>query len=225
MKRDRRSRKTQPESRFQRLLNKPWLFAGAAFGLDLAMLVTGIVLSRMTFEPDYTVTDNIVSRSEPLAFFGVTAAVVLGMICVLTAFIIAGAVRKKRGSVQLAGAVGLLLVSLAMVGSSAYMTMGFPPERVNSYSYSDESYQLIIEESRYSSGKNSVSLYLAKQGEGDDRPALRLATTELKELSTEAERYTVNWVSGDDLMIGFEDAGNYRTLQIKADKSRLDSME
>ncbi len=223
MKRQKKSGKTQPESRFQRLLKKPWLFAGAALGLDLAMLAAGIVLSRMTFEPDYTATDDLISRSEPLGFFGVTAAVVLGIICVLTALIIAGAVRKKRGGAQLAGAVGLIVVSLAMLGSSAYMTLGLPPERVNSYSYSDESYQLIIEEDRYSSGNNAVSLYLAKQGDGS-RPALRIASTGLSELSEEAERYTVNWVSADELMIGFEDAGSYRTLQIKTDKARLDNM-
>lgn len=224
MDRRKKSSKTQPESRFQRLLKKPWLFAGAALGLDLAMLAAGVVLSRMTFEPDYTATDDLISRSEPLAFFGVTAAVVLGVICVLTALIIAGAVRKKRGGAQLAGAVGLIVVSLAMLGSSAYMTLGLPPERVNSYSYSDESYQLIIEEDRYSSGNNTVSLYLAKQGDEEARPAVRLAATDLSDLSAEAERYTVNWVGADELMIGFEDAGKYRTLQIKTDKARLDNM-
>ena len=43
--RKRNSKKKAPESRWQSLLKKPWIFAGAAFGLDLAMLIAGMVLS------------------------------------------------------------------------------------------------------------------------------------------------------------------------------------
>lgn len=217
MKRQKKSGKTQPESRLQRLLGRPWLFAGAALGLDLAMLVTGIVLSNVTIEPEVIVSGTTVSRSEPKAFFGVTAAVVLGIVCVLTAFVIAGAFRKKHRAVQIAGAAGLLAVSLAMVGSSAYMAVGFPPETVHCYSFSDERHQLMIVEDKYASGKNSVSFYITLAGEGE-KTAKRLATTALGELSDSAERYSVTWVSGTQLMVSFEDGANYRSVQMTVEE-------
>ena len=52
--RKRNSKKKAPESRWQSLLKKPWIFAGAAFGLDLAMLIAGMVLSAAKLPVEYT---------------------------------------------------------------------------------------------------------------------------------------------------------------------------
>ncbi len=212
MDRRKKSSKTQPESRFQQLLGRPWIFAGAALGLDLAMLTAGIVLSKITLEPEVIISGTSISRSEPKSFFGVTAAVVLGVICVLTALIIAGAFRKKRRAVQLAGAAGLLIASLAMVGSSAYMAVGFPPETVHCYSFTDNKYQLMVVEDKYPSA-NSVSFYIARDGEGE-KMTKRLATTALGEISESAERYAVTWVGEDQLVVSFQDGANYRSIQM-----------
>lgn len=124
--RKRNSKKKAPESRWQSLLKKPWIFAGAAFGLDLAMLIAGMVLSAAKLPVDYTASGDSIVHSQPLAFFGVTAAVVVALLCVLIGLIIGGAFLKKRRAAQITGAAGLLIMSLAMVGSSAFMALGSP---------------------------------------------------------------------------------------------------
>ena len=136
--RKRNSKKKAPESRWQSLLKKPWIFAGAAFGLDLAMLIAGMVLSAAKLPVDYTASGDSIVHSQPLAFFGVTAAVVVALLCVLIGLIIGGAFLKKRRAAQITGAAGLLIVSLAMVGSSAFMALGSPVRERYSVSYSDE---------------------------------------------------------------------------------------
>ena len=57
--RKRNSKKKAPESRWQSLLKKPWIFAGAAFGLDLAMLIAGMVLSAAKLPVEYTASGEI----------------------------------------------------------------------------------------------------------------------------------------------------------------------
>lgn len=94
--RKRNSKKKAPESRWQSLLKKPWIFVGAAFGLDLAMLIAGMVLSAAKLPVDYTASGDSIVHSQPLAFFGVTAAVVVALLCVLIGLIIGGAFLKKR---------------------------------------------------------------------------------------------------------------------------------
>jgi len=140
--RKRNSKKKAPESRWQSLLKKPWIFAGAAFGLDLAMLIAGMVLSAAKLPVDYTASGDSIVHSQPLAFFGVTAAVVVALLCVLIGLIIGGAFLKKRRAAQITGAAGLLIVSLAMVGSSAFMALGSPVRERYSVSYSDEELRL-----------------------------------------------------------------------------------
>lgn len=71
-------------------------------------------------------------------FLGVTAAVVVALLCVLIGLIIGGAFLKKRRAAQITGAAGLLIMSLAMVGSSAFMALGSPVRERYSVSYSDE---------------------------------------------------------------------------------------
>ena len=64
--RKRNSKKKAPESRWQSLLKKPWIFAGAAFGLDLAMLIAGMVLSAAKLPVEYTASGDSIVHSQPL---------------------------------------------------------------------------------------------------------------------------------------------------------------
>lgn len=205
-----------PVSRFQSLLRKPWLFAGSALGLDIAMLVTGMVLSRVHIEPEYTLVDNAIQRSQPLGFFGVIAAVVLGIICVLTALIIAGAFTKRKRAVQFIGAAALLVVSLCMVGASAVTALGLPPQSRTLVSYTDEELTLLIEEERPQYGSGIVSFFMTDDGQ--DR-IVRLASTDISEYSSDDDRYTVSWVSDNILTVGFQDGTNYRTVQMSVDRT------
>lgn len=213
-------RKSMPEGRLNALLKRPWLFAGTVLGLDIAMLVIGLVLSGISFERTYTLSENGIERSNPLAFFGVIAAAVIGLCCVLTAFIIAGAFLKKRRAVQIAGAAALLVLSLAMVGASAVMAVGIPPAERNYYSYTDEKMRLIAEESKQYFGGGTVSFFLTKT-ENSERLIL-LASTDISELADNSERYAITWISGNVLQIGFTDGDRYRTLTIETDLSSLD---
>lgn len=205
-----------PVSRFQSLLRKPWLFAGSALGLDIAMLVTGMVLSRVHIEPEYTLVDKTIQRSQPLAYFGVIAAVVLGIICVLTALIIAGAFMKKRRAAQFAGAVALLIISMFMVGASAVTALGSPTQSRTLISYTDEELTLFIEEEHPYYGSGVVSFFLT---DSEQEKIVRLASTDISEYSTDDERYTVSWVSDDVLTVGFQDGMNYRTVQMNVDRT------
>lgn len=212
------------------IIRKPWIFAGAAFALDIVMLVMGIILSGLDFSGDivYTVTESEVKQSDPLWFFGVAAAAALGICCVMVGLIIGGAFSFK-GRIRaewIAGSVGLLVASLAMIGCSAYMTLGFPAKSAKLYSYSDETYQIIIEESEPYFGKASVAFYIANAGDSDSKGAMLLAKTDLNELSDSDERYSIDWISEEDLIIGFQDGeSSYRTLQMKVDKQALESEE
>lgn len=218
--RKRNSKKKAPESRWQSLLKKPWIFAGAAFGLDLAMLIAGMVLSAAKLPVEYTASGDSIVHSQPLAFFGVTTAVVVALLCVLIGLIIGGAFLKKRRAAQITGAAGLLIVSLAMVGSSAFMALGSPVRDRYSVSYSDEELRLIIEETEPYFGGCTVAFYLT--GAEDEGKAALLAVTDLNEFNVSDDRYKISWAVENTLTVGFEDGANYRQLTIPIDRSRIE---
>ncbi|MGN1339360.1 MAG: hypothetical protein ACI4WS_03620, partial [Oscillospiraceae bacterium] len=154
-------------SRISRLVRKPWLFASAILGLDIAMLVVGMVLSgRSDAGIIYTANGNNIGKDDPMAFFGVVAAVVLGVECVLIAFMLAGAFsRKKRRAGVILRAAGLLTLSLVMVGCSAFMALGAPVKEERYYGYSDETMRLIIEETEPYFGIGTMSIYMTTSEE------------------------------------------------------------
>lgn len=204
-------------NKFREMLKKPWIFAGAALLLDTDMLAVGMILSGMRPEVEYTLTETAVERSQPFAFFGIIAAVAVGIVCVMVAFIIAGAFLKKRRAASFVGAAGLLAVSLVMIGVSALSALGFPPKSRNYISYSDENLRLIIEEEEQFSGNGTASFFLT-DSDGSGRVEL-IASTDITEYSADGEeRYTVSWITDTIMVIGFEDGGNYRTLQADVGK-------
>lgn len=204
-------------SRFGSLLRNPWLSAGTALILDTIMLVIGLILSRVTPDVEYTLTENAIEHSQPFAFFGIIAAVVLALDCVLVAFIIAGAFLKKRRAVQLTGAVVLLLLSLVMIGVSALTAIGIPPRLREYTSYSDTDLRLIIEEDTPYTGSKTVAFYLTDMaGSGK---VVQLAKTTIRDVSGDDDRYKISWISDEEMMIGFQDGDSYRTLQIPIDRT------
>lgn len=213
----RKDKKNTPASRWRAILGKPWIFAGAAFGLDLAMLAAGLALSVVKLPVEYTANGDSIERSQPLAFFGVTAAVVIALVCVLVGFIAAGAVLKKRKAVRLAGAAGLLIVSLAMVGGSAFMALGPGVKSRQSVSYSDEFRRMIVEETQNSLGGCTAAFFLT--GTDKTGEAKLVAETGLREYCTGdlEDRYAVSWLDETTLQIGFEDGTTYRTLSFEVE--------
>lgn len=219
--RGKQKQNTMP-NRISLLLRKPWLFAGAVFGLDLAMLIAGMALSGFSGGGIvYTANGDSIGRDDPLSFFGAVAAVVLGINCLLIALIIAGAFTKtkRRGAVIL-GAAGLLAVSLVMIGCSAFMALGAPVKSRRYYSYSDEALRLIAEETEPYFGSGKVSFYMTASEESGR--AILLASTDITEYSDGAERYNITWNSENLLRIGFADGAHYRTLTITVDRSELE---
>lgn len=211
-----KSQKSASGGAFRSLLKKPWIFAGAALGLDIAMLVCGMVLSTVQFQVEYTLVDKAVERSQPLAFFGVIAAAVTGVVCVLTAFIIAGAFLKKRHGIQILGAAALLILSLVMVGMSTATAMGMPSKQRKCVAFTDEQYSLIIEEEQPYYGTGKVTFFLT---DANGTGTLRLlGSTDISEYSTSDDRYTVNWATDNILVVGFTDGANYRTIQMNVEK-------
>lgn len=209
-------------NRISRLVRKPWLFASAILGLDIAMLAAGMALSgRSDAGIIYTANGDSIGRDDPMAFFGIVAAVVLGIECVLLALMLAGAFsRGKRRAGVILGSAGLLVLSLVMVGSSAFMAMGAPVKQQRYYSYSDETLRLIIEESEPYFGEGSTSFYMTTSAENGK--AVLLAKTDISDYADGAERYNIVWKNENTLQIGFADGINYRTLTITVDKSLLE---
>ena len=218
MSKHRKNRSAAPASSAHRFLRKPWLFAGAAVGLDLAMLIMGLVLSRIPTEGSviYTANGSSIEKTQPLAFFGVIAAVVLAVCCVLSALIIAGAFVRKKRAPQILGAVWLMILSIAMTGASAYMVFGLPARSERYYSYSDETHRLIIEETEPYSGRGTVSFYLT--GSEQEGTAVLLARTDIGTYSDGADRYEISWVGDKTLTVDFIDGANYRTLTIPVEQ-------
>lgn len=216
---NKRKKQAPAQSRITLLLKRPWLFAGAVLGLDIAMLVTGLVLSGIRFEVTYSLTEASVERSQPLAFFGVIAAVVLGLDCVLAAFVIAGSFLNKRRGAQIAGAAALLVLSLVMIGASAVMALGLPPKSRQYYSFSDKACRLIIEEDESYTGQKRVTFFMTDAA-GEIGEVEYLTSTDLRELSATAERYTVTWLSDTLMEISFNDGESYRTLKMNFDRSQ-----
>lgn len=205
---------SQP-SVMQRLMRKPQLFAGIVFGLDIAMLIAGLALSANRPQPEYLVSGDNIVRSDPMAFFGVTAAVVLGINCVIIAFIAAGALQRKNKAAQILAAVGLLIVSLAMLGGSAYMAGGSPIRAERYYRYTDENHRLIVAETEPWFGLGSAAFMMAQE----DGSVKVLARTVITEYADGDERYTIEWLSDTDLGISFEDGGKLRALTIALEKA------
>lgn len=204
-----------------RIVRRTWLFASAALGLDIAMLVIGMVLSRSAgVGIVYTVEGSVIHKDDPLAFFGVVAAVVLGINCVLIALMLAGAFsRNKRRTAVILGSVGLLALSLIMIASAAFMALGAPVKSEKYYSYTDESLKLIAEEDEPYFGDGSVSFYMT---EGENNKAVLLAKTSISTYADSDERYKITWISESIIQIGFVDGEHYRTLTIPVDRSLLE---
>ena len=204
-----------------RIVRRTWLFASAALGLDIAMLVIGMVLSRSAGAGiAYTVEGSVIHKDYPLAFFGVIAAVVLGINCVLIALMLAGAFsRNKRRIAVILGSAGLLAVSLAMIASSAFMALGAPVKSEKYYSYTDENLRLIVEEDEPYFGTGTASFYMT---EGEHGKAVLLAKTDISTYADSSERYNIAWLSENTMQIGFADREHYRTLTIPVDRSLLE---
>lgn len=220
----RKKTKAAPRSETFSLLRRPWLFAGAVFGLDLAMLVIGMVLSGMSFTVNYTANGDEIVKDDPLSFFGVIAAVVLGINCLLIALILAGSFSKKNRGAVILGAAGLLLVSLAMIGSSAYMALGSPVRSQRYFVYTDEDLRLIAEESDTYFGKGAVSFYLTS-AEEENGKAVLLARTDISEFADSEDRYAISWTDDGKLSIDFVDGVKLRTLTVAVDRSQLEVPE
>ena len=216
-----KSRGESAPGRITRLVRRTWLFASAVLGLDIAMLVIGMVLSGHSGDGvTYTVSGDSIIKDDPLAFFGVVAAAVLGVICVLLAFLLAGAFsRSKRRAGGILGAAGLLALSLAMVGGSAFMALGAPVKNQKFYNYSDETLQLIVEETEPYFGGGTAAFYITSAAQGGK--AVLLAKTDITDYAESADRYSIKWNSEDLMQIGFADGIHYRTLTVKVDRSLL----
>lgn len=192
-------------------LPKNGIIIGAILLINTALLAAGLVLANIPHEIIYTLDKDKVQRENPLAFFGIIAAVVLGISCVLTAFLLAGSLSRGKKAPAVITAVFLIAVSLVMIGSAAVVVFGFPVSERRCYRYTDENFKLIIEETSSYFTEGSVNFFLA---EGEDNRLRLLAGTTLRDYPGNAERYKLAWVSDTQLMAGFEDGGKYRTIQM-----------
>lgn len=218
----RKKRSTAAPNRISRLTRKPWLFASVILGLDIAMMVIGMVLSGRSGEGMvYTYNGDSIIKDDPLAFFGVIAAVVVGVECVFIAFMLAGAFSrsKRRGGVML-GAAGLLILSLAMVGSSAFMALGAPVKAQRYYSYTDEELILVIEETEPYFGAGTAAFYMTASDENGK--AVLLTKTQISTFADDADRFAIAWNSENLLSVSFTDGVHYRTLTFEVDRSLLE---
>ena len=189
---------------------------------DLILHLGTLVAVVIAFRRELTglIRKPFSAPSLSLVLATAVSAVVVALLCVLIGLIIGGAFLKKRRAAQITGAAGLLIVSLAMVGSSAFMALGSPVRERYSVSYSDEELRLIIEETEPYFGGCTVAFYLT--GTEDEGKAALLAVTDLNEFNVSDDRYKISWAAENTLTVGFEDGANYRQLTIPIDRSRIE---
>lgn len=181
-------------------------------------LLAAILLNifRSGIKPRYELAGEGVRIISEYGFFGIIAAVLVILAAVAAGALIADAVvRKKSGGVsapEIAGAVGITVLSLLTAGMSMYITKPEEQPKSNSFKFNDASGVYIVSEDRYAD-RNALSIYRAETDEDGTECAL-LAEVPLNNLNnTPKSRYILNVYEGT-LTVNFEDGGKYRELSI-----------
>lgn len=204
-----------------RIFRKPMIPASALLALDILTLAAAAVLNalRGRFTERYFYADGVVSASSPYAWFGVAAAVIIIIAAAVTALIIAGAFLgrgRNRSEIifETVAAVLLLALSAGAAGFSLYIVNGEQPQNIVFTSFSDEENRLVFAEERYRN-ENLLKIYFVGNAP-DEGECARLVSTELKELSqgNAEERYTIQYVTENALLVTFADGTAYRSLEL-----------
>lgn len=214
-----RSSKKAPEKPIPRVFRKPMIPASVLLALDILTLAAAAVLNavRGSVTERYFYADRVVSCSDPYSWFGIAAAVLLVAAAAVTALIIAGGViRGRRGSeliLNIAAAVLLLALSAGAAGFSLHIVKGEQPQNVVFTSFTNEENRLIFAEEQYRN-ENLLKIYFA---ELDETECQRLVCVPLMELTSgdDEDRYTIQYLNENELLVSFTDGITYRTLELK----------
>ena len=206
-----------------KILRRPMIAAAVAIVIDLAVLVSAVVLDsiRGSFQSEYSYTIDIpadmyiVTESHPYDISGIFFAVALVIAAVMSAVILIGALSKNRvgqkAVSEVVGAAVLLVISAAVILFSYFIVNGSKPSEMTDYSFTDETLQLIIREEKYSEDEGITKIFLID----DEKESIRLlAMAEISEFAESAERYSISWVTDNTLYIAYSDREMYKTLQI-----------
>ncbi len=205
-----------------RIFRKPMIPASALLALDILTLAAAAVLNalRGRFTERYFYADGIISASSPYAWFGAAAAVLMIIAAAVTALIIAGAFLgrgRNRSEIvfETVAAILLLALSAGAAGFSLYIVNGEQPQSIVFTSFSDEENRLVFAEERYRS-ENLLKIYFVGNAP-EENECVRLVSTELKELSqgNAEERYTIQYITENSLLVTFADGTAYRSLELK----------
>ncbi len=181
-------------------------------------LLAAILLNifRPGIKPRYELSGEGVRIISVFGLFGIAAAVLVILAAFAAGALTADAVvRKKSGGVstrEIAGAVGIIMLSLLTAGMSLYITRPEEQPESNSFKFNDASGVYIVSEDKYAD-RNQLSVYRAEADEDGAECAL-LAAVPLKDLiDTPRSRYALN-VNEGILMVDFEDGEKLRQLDI-----------
>ncbi len=206
------------QTEYQRLFKRPMLIGCIILAADMLTLLTAILLNifRSGMRPRYELSGDSVRIISVFDLFGIAPAVLVVLAAFAAAALIADAVaRKKSGGIsttEIAGAGGIMLLSLLAVGLSLYITKPTVLPVSNSFKFTDPSGVYIVSEEKYTD-KNTLSIFRAEHGSEGAECAL-LASVPLTDLNDNLKsRYILNVYEGT-LSVNFEDGGVYRQLDI-----------
>ncbi|MGN0649122.1 MAG: hypothetical protein ACI4KM_01680 [Oscillospiraceae bacterium] len=198
-----------------RLLRRPRIAAFAIMGLDMLLLLVCVILSILegtigvVYESDSKL--NITVQS-PFWYFGIVAAVIVVLQAGFTAvMIIANFNSGQRGQlwhVNLAAAVLMAISALIAMLSVQILVHDF--DEIYSYAYTDNSKTVVLMERRRAVLGECTLVLFKVDG---DKP-YRAATIPLREVGGTSDRYSLEWISEDELCISFNDGYNLRYVNL-----------
>ena len=200
---------------------------------DLLVLAAAVVLDALrgsvpadfSFDPEQVE----VVISHPYELFGIVTAVLLVVTAVMTGFIIADALTgaRTKTAMRFVTAAVLLTVSAAAILFSHFFVCGAPVENRICFVFEDSSagMNIAVQETEYSFGSGTMEIYKLEETVHDHEDGTShahyevsyITGTEIHEFSTDASRYTLDWVLDTQLRIRFYDGDVHRTLQFSVE--------
>ncbi len=206
------------QSEYHRLFKRPMIIGFIVLGADMLTVLAALLLNifRSGTQTRYELSGEGVRIISASGLFGIVPAVLVILAAFAAGALIADAVvRKKSGGIsygEIAGAAGVIVLSLLAAGMSLYITKPAELPDSNSFKYNGAGGVYIVSEDKYTN-RNTLSIYRAERDE-DGADCTLLAAVPLNDLiDTPKARYILN-VNEGTLTVNFEDGGKYRQLDI-----------
>lgn len=210
-----------------KFLIKPKIASAVMIVCDLLVLTAAVILdafrAKVPASFSFDATRVKVDISHPYEYFGIVAAVLLVIAATMTGFMIAGAAAgvKSKMPMRITGAAVLLIVSAAAIIFSHFFVCGLPAKNTICFVFQNSGLNIAVQETEYSFGTGTMDIYRLDEtththedgSTYSEFDVSYITGTTITQFSTDATRYTLDWVLDTDLRLRFYDGDVHRTLQ------------